>query len=127
MADYDIAVDFMEMRNDGRIWVRLADAREGLVPIAGRHVVVGCRDADLGATCSPVSRSTVAAIETRSVVPPAGGLAAAVGEIRRPWKRTRAPIDIEADQGILPGHRCRHRACSGANVALHSRVCRRSR
>ena len=46
MADYDIAVDFMDMRDDGRLWARLADAREGFVPVAGRHVIVGCRDAD---------------------------------------------------------------------------------
>jgi hypothetical protein len=46
MAGYDISIDFMDMRDDGRVWARLADAREGFVPIAGRHVVVGCRDAD---------------------------------------------------------------------------------
>lgn len=46
MLDYDIAIDFMDMRDDGRVWARLADARPGLVPIAGRYVIVGCHDAD---------------------------------------------------------------------------------
>jgi hypothetical protein len=46
MTDYDISIDFMDMRDDGRVWARLGDARVGFVPIAGRHVVVGCRDAD---------------------------------------------------------------------------------
>ena len=42
----DIAVDFMDMTNDRRLWVRAADARPGLDPIVGRHVVVGDEDAD---------------------------------------------------------------------------------
>ena len=37
MLDHDIAIDFMDMRDDGRVWARLADARPGLVPIA-RHI-----------------------------------------------------------------------------------------
>jgi len=44
--DYDLAVDFMDMTNDRRLWTRLQDARPGFVPIAGRHVIVGCEDAE---------------------------------------------------------------------------------
>jgi hypothetical protein len=44
--DHDIVIDFMDMRDDGRVWARLADTRPGFVPIAGRYVVVGCHDAD---------------------------------------------------------------------------------
>lgn len=43
---YDIWVDFMTMRNDGRIWTRTSDVRDGFVPIAGEYAVVGCEDAD---------------------------------------------------------------------------------
>lgn len=43
---YDIAVDFMDMTDDHRLWVRAADTRRGLDPIVGRHVVVGDEDAD---------------------------------------------------------------------------------
>ncbi len=46
MNDYDLAVDFMDMTNDGRVWTLLEDARPGFVPIAGRYVIVGCEDAD---------------------------------------------------------------------------------
>jgi hypothetical protein len=46
MSDYDLAVDFMDMTNDRRLWTRLQDARPGFMPIAGRHVIVGCEDAD---------------------------------------------------------------------------------
>lgn len=46
MRNYDLAVDFMDMTDDRRLWTRLEDARPGFVPIAGRHVVVGCDDAD---------------------------------------------------------------------------------
>jgi hypothetical protein len=42
----DIAVDFMDMTNDGRLWTRLKDVRAGFVPIAGQYAVVGCDDAD---------------------------------------------------------------------------------
>ena len=45
MVDHDIAIDFMDMYDDGRVWARLADARPGLVPVAGRYVIVGCHDA----------------------------------------------------------------------------------
>jgi hypothetical protein len=46
MNDYDLAVDFMDMTNDRRLWTRLQDARPGFMPIAGRHVIVGCEDAE---------------------------------------------------------------------------------
>ena len=45
MDDHDLAVDFMDMTNDRRLWTRLRDARPGFVPVAGRHVIVGDRDA----------------------------------------------------------------------------------
>jgi hypothetical protein len=44
--DFDIWVDFITMRNDGRIWTRMSDARTGFVPVAGQYAVVGCEDAD---------------------------------------------------------------------------------
>ena len=40
MDDYDLAVDFMDMTNDRRLWTLLEDAGPGFVPIAGRHVIV---------------------------------------------------------------------------------------
>lgn len=43
---YDIAVDFMDMRNDGRLWTRMSDVRPGFVPIAGHYAIVGGEDAD---------------------------------------------------------------------------------
>jgi hypothetical protein len=47
MADtYDIAVDFMDMTDDRRLWVRAEDARAGFVVEVGRHAVVGDDDAD---------------------------------------------------------------------------------
>ncbi len=42
---YDIVVDFMDMRNDGRLWTRMKDVRPGFVPIAGQYAIVGCEDA----------------------------------------------------------------------------------
>ena len=45
-TDFDIAVDFMDMTNDGRLWTRMKDVRPGFVPIAGQYAVVGCEDAD---------------------------------------------------------------------------------
>ena len=44
--EYDLAVDFMGMTAARRLWTRMTDARDGFVPIAGRHVIVGCDDAD---------------------------------------------------------------------------------
>ena len=45
-AEYDIAVDFMDMTNAGRLWTRMKDLRPGFVPIAGQYAIVGCEDAD---------------------------------------------------------------------------------
>ncbi len=45
-TSYDIAVDFMDMRNDGRLWTRMSDVRPGFVPIAGQYAIVGDEDAD---------------------------------------------------------------------------------
>lgn len=47
MADtYDINVDFMDMTDDRRLWVRAVDARTGFVAEVGRYAVVGDEDAD---------------------------------------------------------------------------------
>ncbi len=46
MPDYDLWVDFMRMRDNGRLRTRLRHAREGFVPVVGRYVVVGCEDAE---------------------------------------------------------------------------------
>ena len=43
---YDIAVDFMDMTNDRRLWARPADLRPGFEPSVGLHVVVGDEDAE---------------------------------------------------------------------------------
>jgi hypothetical protein len=43
---FDIAVDFMDMTDDGRLWTRMTDVREGFVPVAGQYTVVGCEDAE---------------------------------------------------------------------------------
>lgn len=45
-TDYDIAVDFMDMTNDGLLWTRMKDVRPGSVPIAGQYAIVGGEDAD---------------------------------------------------------------------------------
>lgn len=45
-TSYDIAVDFMDMTNDGRLWARPADVRDGFEPVVGRHAVVGDDDTD---------------------------------------------------------------------------------
>lgn len=44
--DYTIAVDYMDMTNDRRLWACSADVRSGFVPVVGGHVVVGDEDAD---------------------------------------------------------------------------------
>lgn len=44
--DFEIAVDFMDMTNDGHLWVRGADVRPGVQIAVGRYVVVGDEDAD---------------------------------------------------------------------------------
>lgn len=47
MADpYDIAVDFMDMTNDLRLWARPADLRPGFEPSVGLYAVVGDEDAE---------------------------------------------------------------------------------
>jgi hypothetical protein len=43
---YDIAVDFMDMTNDLRLWARPVDLRPGFEPSVGLHVVIGDEDAD---------------------------------------------------------------------------------
>lgn len=42
----DINVDFMDMTNDQHVWARAVDARAGLTPEVGAHVVVADDDAD---------------------------------------------------------------------------------
>jgi len=44
--EYDIAVDFMDMTDDRRLWARAVDARGGFEPVVGRHAIVGDEDAD---------------------------------------------------------------------------------
>lgn len=43
---YGIAVDFMDMTDDRRLWVRPADVRRDIDLAVGRHLVVGDDDAD---------------------------------------------------------------------------------
>ncbi len=43
---YDVAVDFMDMTNDRRLFARLKDARPAAVVPVGGYLVVGCEDAD---------------------------------------------------------------------------------
>lgn len=43
---YDIAVDYMDMTNDGRLWVRPVDVRAGVSINVGRYAVVRDDDAD---------------------------------------------------------------------------------
>jgi hypothetical protein len=45
-SEIDLEVDFMDMANSGRLWARVEDARAGFVPVPGRHVTVGCDDAE---------------------------------------------------------------------------------
>ncbi len=42
----DIAVDFMDMTADGRLWAPVADVRPDFVPVAGRYSVVGDEGAE---------------------------------------------------------------------------------
>jgi len=44
--EYGIAVDFMDMTDDRRLWARAADVRPGVELVVGRHVVVGDEDAE---------------------------------------------------------------------------------
>lgn len=43
---YDIAVDFMDMTDDRRLWARPADVRADVDASVGIHVVVGDEDAE---------------------------------------------------------------------------------
>ena len=43
---YDVAVDFMDMTDDHRLWARAADNGAGVETTVGRHVVVGDEDTD---------------------------------------------------------------------------------
>ncbi len=45
-TEIDLEVDFMDMTSGRRLWARVEDARPGFVPVAGRHVMVGCDDAE---------------------------------------------------------------------------------
>jgi hypothetical protein len=45
-SEIDLEVDFVDMANSGRLWACVGDARAGFVPVAGRHVTVGCYDAE---------------------------------------------------------------------------------
>ena len=45
-SDYDTSVDFMDMTNDGRVWVRADDVRKQREVWVGAHFVVGDEDAD---------------------------------------------------------------------------------
>jgi hypothetical protein len=45
MNDYDVALDFMDMTDDRRIWTRMTDVRDGLNLELGQHVIVGDDDA----------------------------------------------------------------------------------
>lgn len=44
--DFEVAVDFMDMTNDHRLWARASDVRGHVEVTVGRHVVVGDEDAD---------------------------------------------------------------------------------
>jgi hypothetical protein len=43
---YDIAVDFMDMTDERRLWARAVDVRAGFEPAVGRYAIVGDADAD---------------------------------------------------------------------------------
>ena len=45
-TEIDLEVDFMDMTTGRRLWTRIEDGRPGFVPVAGRHVTVGCEDAE---------------------------------------------------------------------------------
>ncbi len=45
-GEYDLAVDFMDMTDNRRLWTRSSDARRGFKPVVGGYVVVGDEDAD---------------------------------------------------------------------------------
>lgn len=43
---HHIAVDFMDMTDDRRLWARGSDVRDGFEPAVGRYAIVGDDDAD---------------------------------------------------------------------------------
>ena len=45
-AEIELEIDFMDMTSGRRLWARVEDARPGFLPAAGRHVTVGCDDAE---------------------------------------------------------------------------------
>jgi hypothetical protein len=45
-AEIDLEVDFMDMTSGRRLCARVEDARPGFVPAVGRHVMIGCDDAE---------------------------------------------------------------------------------
>jgi hypothetical protein len=46
MTSYDLAVDFMDMTDDRRLWTRRVDGRPGFEATVGEYVIVGDEDAD---------------------------------------------------------------------------------
>jgi hypothetical protein len=46
MDEQDLDLDFMDMTKDRCLWTRVEDARPGFMAVAGRHVMVGCDDAN---------------------------------------------------------------------------------
>ncbi len=46
MTGHDLWVDFQRMEDDGRLLARVSNARPGLTITAGRHLIVGCEDAE---------------------------------------------------------------------------------
>ena len=45
-SEYDLAVDFMDLTDDHRLWARRTDANNGFCAEVGRYVIVGDDDAD---------------------------------------------------------------------------------
>lgn len=45
-GEVSLWVDFMRLRDDGRLRSRTRHARRGLQPSVGVHLIVGCEDAD---------------------------------------------------------------------------------
>jgi hypothetical protein len=46
VEQYDVAVDFMEMTDDRRVWARRIHVRPGVTTDVGSYLVVGDEDAD---------------------------------------------------------------------------------
>ena len=84
---YDVAVDFMDMTNDGRVWVRAVDARPGVKLAVGRHVIVGDEDAD------PRVAQIVATDADGNVelMVPAGSVESHQDLLARAWKPAENP------------------------------------